>query len=742
MIALPPRRALIALVVLAFVGPAVSSLRGDDPGSADDGWTWRRLVAPKVPAVVHRDWPHNPIDAFVLAGLEGHALTPAPQADRLTLLKRVTFDLTGLLPTRAERDAFLADDAPDAYAKVVDRLLASPHYGERAAQQWFDVVRYSETEGYKFDQTRPEMYRYRDWVIRSLNADLPFDRFAMLQIAGDELEPTNPDARIATGYLRLHPEESNGSNYREIRQDILNDITDNFATTFLGMTAGCARCHDHKFDPISQVEYYRLQAYFAAVFPRDDIVLAGPKEREAYAVKLSAWEAATKSLREQRAALLRPNEKKVFDEYVAALDPETQAALKAPETERSPLQRQLAAYGGKQIVLKLNRIPRRRLDADGRKQVDVLTAKIDAIEKPSPLPVAHTVTDLGPEAPKVFRLSVGDYRKPKAEVQPGVLECLETSPPPIEKLNASTGRRSALARWLCGPDQVMTARVIVNRIWQRHFGAGIVGTPNDFGAMGDRPTHHALLDFLAAELVREHWSLKAIERLIATSATYRQESDPARNPTAALADKCDPGDRLLWHQRSRRRDAESIRDGVLFAAGTLDERMFGPSALPDLPPALQNARSAWTPSDKAADRNRRSVYCYHTRNLMLPLFQAFDAPTRNLSCPARTETSTAPQALVLLNGEFVLAQAQALATELCASPRNDPESLIRKTYFRILCRPPRPEETSAALLFLQTQAHAIAAGPVPHVDAADALSGAVTDLCQALFNSAEFLYVE
>ncbi len=340
------------------------------PGSIRRAQPWRGgVLAPEwpfdppqrtsLPEVRLKSWVRNPLDTFVLARLEKAGLRPNPPADKLTLLRRVTFDLTGLMPTPAERNAFLADDSPDAYERLVDGLLRSPHFGERWAQHWLDVVRYAETEGFKLDKLRPEAYRYRDYVIRVCNDDLPYDRFLGQQIAGDELEPDNPDALIATGFYRLHPEETNASNYRSVRQDILDDVTDVFGVTFLGLTMGCARCHDHKFDPIPQSDYYRLQAFFAPLVHRDDLVLAPAPERARYQQQLSKWEEATRPLRDRCEVMLVAPRQAIFAELLATFDAETRQALTTPARKRTPLQRQLAVLAGKQVDRRLGRAHRR-----------------------------------------------------------------------------------------------------------------------------------------------------------------------------------------------------------------------------------------------------------------------------------------------------------------------------------------------------------------------------------------------
>ncbi len=738
-------------IFVTFSAPLPRAAAEDGP---ETEWTYRRLRRPDIPAVRGKAWVENPVDAFILASLEKAGLQPNARADRLTLLRRVTYDLTGLAPTEAEREAFLNDPAPDAYEKLVERLLGSSHFGERWAQHWLDVVRYSETEGFKIDRLREHAYRYRDYVIHAINTDVPYDQFVQQQLAGDELDPDHADALVATGFLRLHAEESNGSNYRQIRQEILDDITDVVGMTFLGLTVGCARCHDHKFDPIGQDDYYRLQAFFAPLMQRDDVPLVPKRDCKQYEQKLNTWLGKTQQVRGQMEGMLKPIGEAVFKEIADTLDPETQHALTMRADERDPLQTQLAVLGGKQIERRMLR-RHLRLTPEQRVRYDALKKQMEAYNeaRPSELPVAMAACDVGPVAPPTYRLAGGDYKRPKEQVEPGFPECLDKREPEIKPPPGrpnSTGRRAALARWLTQPDHPLTGRVMVNRLWAHYFGKGIVGTPNDFGKMGQAPTHPELLDYLASELVQQGWSLKAIHRLIVTSAAYRQSSAPEANPTSAVAQKVDPDDKLLWHTRVRRRDGESIRDAALQASSQLNPRMYGPSAAPELPKPLMEDRYAWYADEHVSDQNRRSVYVFNRRNLALPLFQAFDAPDRNGSCPARAVTVSAPQALLMLNGEFTLTQARHLAG-LLLSRSTDMDEIVRQAYRRVLNRTPDGQDLSRARLFLEQQAQRIASTaaptaatlpePLPQRGAA-APAAALVDFCHALINSAEFLYVD
>ncbi|MHB1422812.1 MAG: DUF1549 and DUF1553 domain-containing protein [Gemmataceae bacterium] len=718
----------------------------------------RSPLAPPARGGDGEGWLRNPIDAFVLARLQKAGLQPNPPADKIVLLRRVTFDLTGLLPTLAERDAFLADRAPDAYERLVDRLLRSPRFGERWAQHWLDLVRFAETDGFKLDKLRPNSWRYRDYVIRACNDDLPYDRFLNQQIAGDQLEPNNPDALIATGFFRLPPEEVNGSNYRMIRQDILDDNTDVFSSAFLGLTLGCARCHDHKFDPLTQKDYFRLQAFFTPLMQRDDLPLASAEEQANYRCRLAKWQEATKEWRAKCDALLAQPRKAIRQEVIDTFDADTQRALATPASRRTPLQRQLAALASKQIDRKVSRA-QRRLSKQERAIHDDLQKKIEA-GRPEPLPAAMGVVDMDGEPPPTHRLATGNYRRPRERVEADFPECLDIpsggrKPPEIPSggLRPPLGKhtRADLARWLCRPDHPLTSRVLVNRLWQHYFGTGIVATPNDFGAMGDKPTHPELLDYLADELIRNDWKVKATHRAIVTSATYRQASSPKRNLTAEKANAVDSGNKLLWHARVKRREAESIRDAVLQASGQLNPRMGGPSNCPLLPAVVLEGKYAWEPDERPCDRNRRSIYVLTKRNFTYPLFAAFDQPDRVNTCPVRPATITAPQALAMLNGEFSLTQARHLAGLLLAEPAHDPARLIHSAYLRVFSREPDDGEVAEAEKFLRRQSRLIGAPsllnrdvlPEPNPTGLDAaFASAVVDFCHALLNSAEFLDVE
>jgi len=744
-------------------GPADSDVAKPDANSKTGqftrgSWPFKPLERPKVPQLTKlKGWARNPIDSFIGQKLETAGIQPSPPADKLTLLRRVTYDLTGLPPTPAEQSAFLADKSPDAYAKVVDRLLASPRYGERWAQHWLDLVRYSETEGFKHDGLRPDAHKYRDYVIRAFNDDLPYDRFIRQQLAGDELEPNNPEALVATGLVRLYPEDINASNMVQQRQEILDDITENTALTFMGLTVGCARCHDHKFDEIKQTDYYRLQACFAAVLPNDETSLATKGQVEEYDHRMHEWDKATKPLRDAIDSQLADEREAAKQDAIAAYDPETLAAINTSPEHRSCLQKELVALADEWIESRIARAYKRCSPEERKwydKQMEEL-AKFDKL-KPDALPTAMSITDGDGQPPATCVLEGGNYLKPWQEVSPGFPEFLGASQPEIkptaEKPN-STGRRAALAEWLARPDNPMTARVMVNRIWEHHFGQGIVATPNDFGAMGGSPSHRELLDWLATELVADGWHLKPLHRLIVLSAAYCQSSkvDPA-SAIQAAAMAADAANDLLWHARRQRLEGEEVRDAQLDVSGQLNLRMYGPSAQPELPKVLADTRYGWDTDQMAADRNRRSIYVLAKRNMRLPILAAFDQPDMQNSCPRRSCTITAPQALELLNGELTQDAARAWGGKLLSKFGDNKTWLVREAYREAYGRLPRESEVKAAERFVDEQAAEIAAEkkpldekelPTPMPQKIDrAKAAAIVDFCHAIMCSNEFLYLD
>ncbi len=710
-------------------------------------WGYKRYDRPAIPTVKNPSWIRNPIDAFVLAGLEGGGLAPSPEASRRELIRRVTYDLTGLPPTPKEIEAFLADESEDAYEKLVDRLLASPRYGERWAMYWLDLVRYAESDGFRADGFRPTAWRYRDYVIRSFNDDKPFDRFLREQIAGDELYPNSSEAIIATAFNRHFPDEHNARNVDNRRQEILNDMTDVTGQVFLGLTMGCARCHDHKYDPLTQKDYYRLQAFFAAFSYRDDLPIAKADQRREYERKLKTWQGKTATIRAEiakfegpyRTRLERANKNKFIKEFQVAYD--------TPYEKRTPYQKQIADMVAKQVNVPETRLTKALKKADKAKW-DKLQAELKKFDKYKPRSFAKSmgITDIGRVAPSMYILQGGSHKRPGQEVSPGFIEAIDKTEPTIvaPKHIDTTGRRAALAKWLSDPNNNhMTPRVTVNRLWQHHFGRGIVATPSDFGKQGDYPTHPELLNWLAKEFVAKGWSLKKMHRLMVTSNTYRQSSR-----SNAEVHKVDPQNSYFWRMNRRRLEGEALRDAMLMVAGKLNLKMGGPSIKPMLPKGV----SGWRATKSEKERDRRSVYVVLMRNLRYPLFKLFDAPDSNESCARRHVSTNSPQALLMLNGQFSLDTAKAFASRVLRETKGESDAVVKRVYELALGRLPDAEELDLMAGFLDKQTSLVrerleqkqqlAMPTRMSKDVEPAFAAAVVELCHVAFNLNEFLYVD
>ncbi len=654
------------VIVLLATLSTVAQLHGGTIGAKERAfWSFQPVKPFSPPAVVNPLWTKSPVDHFILARIEAAGLEPAPPASRQDLIRRVTFDLTGLPPTPGEVAGFLADASPDAYEKLVDRLLASPAHGEKWGQHWLDVVRFAETEGFEYDRAVPGAWRFRDFVVESVRSDTPFDHFLTAQLAGDELAPHDPTMQVAAGFHRLGPVRRNAGN-QEVsasRNEVLTERTDMIGAAFLGLTVGCARCHDHKFDPVSQKDYYQLQAFLAAT-QENDIPRVSPAEH-------AAWKTRTDALNEEIARL--------------------KESLKGTSGEAEA-----------------------RLREQIRKTEESL---------PKPLPsLASIRNDLAQVTP-VHVLKRGD--PDRKEEQVGLKGVSVLWPSGAAELPPETPNpRTILARWLTDSSNPLTSRVIVNRIWQQHFGAGLVRTPNDFGANGDRPSHPELLDYLASELLGRQWSLKSLHRLLVTSACYRQA---VLNPRVSMAKgkAADPDNRLLWHFNRRRLAAEELRDAMLAVAGVLNPQGGGESVMlpveQDLVGQLYKP-SQWHVTDDPSQHFRRSIYLIAKRNLPLPFFQVFDQPLLQASCPRRESSTHAPQALEMLNGRISNELAAAFADRLRRESGDNPRGQIHRAYLLVAGRAPTTAEQTLALEFLRRSPP--------------------KEFALALFNLNSFLYVE
>jgi mono/diheme cytochrome c family protein len=676
-------------------------------------WAFRQPVAVQPSVVRDRSWVRNPVDAFILNRLEQNGLAPAPAADKIALLRRAYYDLIGLPPTAAEADAFVADSSPTAYERIVDRLLDSPRYGEHWARHWLDVVRYAETNSFERDGAKPHAWRYRDYVIRALNADKPYDRFIREQLAGDELPDATRDSLIATGYYRLGQWDDEPADRMQAKFDCLDDLVATTGQVFLGLTVNCARCHDHKIDPISQKDYYGLVAFFHNITPYETTgpnievpLLAGDREREQFRT-------STREFNEKR---------RQAQAELAALTQELRARFPA----KTPSPRELAEWikqHGAGVVGEQRFKRYRELQASLRRR------KQPAI----PADYALAVTESGLTAPDTFVLKRGNPRVLGEKVEPCFPRILDPRPPrlqpPLAKTH-STGRRLTLANWIASPDNPATARVMVNRIWQHHFGRGIVRSPNNFGYLGDRPTHPELLDWLAAEFVKNGWHLKSLHRLIMTSSAYRMSSQA--NP-AALAR--DPANDLFWRFDMRRLSAEEIRDSIHTLSGRLNSKMYGPSIFPEISAEVlagQSVPGAGWGKSGPQEQARRSIYIHVKRSLMTPILVDFDVADNDSSCAVRFTTTQPTQALAMLNGAFVHSQAQTLASRLRREAGNDAAAQVRLALRLALVHPPEPASVERGLKLLST------------LQKKNGLKAdAALDLyCLAVLNLNEFLYLD
>ncbi len=736
-------------------------------------WAFQPVERPSPPPIPDTDWARNPIDAFVLAKLTDGSLEPSPPAERAALIRRVFLDLTGLPPSPADVSAFVADDSPGAYERLVERLLASTHYGERWGRHWLDLARYAETGGFEHDISRPNAWRYRDYVIDAFNADKPYDRFLQEQIAGDELWPDRPDATLATAFNRHYAEEPNQKDLLLARQETLHDITSVVGSTFLGLTFNCAQCHDHKFDPITQRDYYRLQAFFASVNHDDFVPMVPAAEFREYERKLALWEEKTAAIWQEMYELLEPLRNFTAEQLLHRYPDYVLEAIKTPADQRGPNQEWMASLLGTKVCGTCPIEPKPYLDpgfrsraskvkGEAKERFEELEAELAEFAhlKPDDVPRGMGIYDVSPNPPATHVLGAGLYTNPGEEVQPGFLSILDPGPasvvPPAG--GRSTGRRTALARWLTDPVNPLVARVMVNRIWHYHFGRGIVATPSDFGMMGERPTHPELLDWLAAEFVDSGWSVKHVHRLILGSNTYRQAAKPADEPTEvagrAVASKTakvrDPFNKLLWKFPARRLEAEVVRDAALSVAGLLNPAFGGPSVRPPLPDGVPVPIGGWKQTRSAADHRRRSVYVFVKRNMPLPLLATFDFPDTHESCARRSRTTTAPQALSLLNGQEPSEWARAFAARVLefagSSATKQVDLATRLAYGRV----PSPREKDVALTFLDRQARIVSDRPDGAEPASmpDSLppgvspehAAALVDYCLMLLNSNEFVY--
>jgi hypothetical protein len=646
----------------------------------------------------------NPIDAFIDAGLAARGLPRSPAADKATLLRRATYGVTGLPPTEQEMREFLADESPGAWEKAVDRLLASPRYGEHWGRHWLDLVRYAETNSFERDGVKPHVWRYRDYVIRSLNDDKPYDRFVLEQLAGDELPEPDADSLIATGYYRLGLWDDEPADKRQARYDWLDDIVSTTGQVFLGLTINCARCHDHKIDPLPQRDYYALLSFFHNVTPMGD------RHMNPAFIERPLPEAGVTPAEAADLARERDRRRAEAEANIKAID---QRIKEHGDQALDDLARQDLA-GWKQLLAEL--------DAEAGRQ-----------------PKALVVSEYGPQAPETFVFARGNPHaepKPEHRVEPAFPGILEPPAPEIapSASGRSSGRRTALANWITSPTNPLTARVLANRIWQYHFGRGIVRSPNNFGLMGDPPTHRELLDWLAAELVAGGWRLKSLHKTILMSRAYRAASTAVPEALAR-----DPLNDALWRFDMRRLAAEEIRDSIHVTSGGFNPQMFGPSVYPDLPQAVLATQSrpgeGWGKS-APAEQARRSVYIHVKRSLLTPILADFDLADPDTSCPVRFTTTQPTQALGMMNGDFLHAQARVFAErirrEAGGTNADQTEAMVRRAIEVALVRPASDAEVERGVALVDELETKDGVGP-----------GRALELyCLMVLNLNEFAYLD
>lgn len=676
------------------------------PGTITDDdrkwWSYQPVRRPEVPAIgasviqsesvpvkpssrptVQPSYrPVNAIDHFVLDRLNKEGLKPAPEASRTELIRRLSFDLHGLPPTPEQVKAFVEDKRPDAYEILVDAMLASPRFGERQAQHWLDLTRYAESEGYRLDSYRPNVWPYRDYVIKSFNDDKPYNQFMREQIAGDEIAPDDPNVTVATAFLRQTAYEYNQRDAEGQWRTIMNEVTDVTSDVFLGTSLQCAQCHDHKFDPLLQKDYYRLQAFLNNITWAEDKTLATPEQRQQYQEQLLAWEAATVEPRSVIDSIIEPRIQKLQKSAMEKFPAEVFAMYQKPREQRTPYEEQIVQLAWRQAEYERVRFKEEKMKSGDVAKLAAARAKLAEFDhlKPKPLMTGFVIGETGPEAlPATFKTrKVGSVT-----VNPGfitILDPTETMPPVPPPGALTSGRRTVLANWLARPDNPLTTRVMVNRIWQHHFGRGIVGTASDFGRLGDKPTHPELLDWLTSEFIKGGWHMKPLHKMILMSQTYRQT---ARIQPSKESQLKDPDNRLLWRFSPHRLDAEQARDAVLAASGELKPDMGGEGV------------PASTP--------KRSIYTKKIRNTQDDFLRSLDAPAGFQSIAERQSTTTATQSLLLINGDWPLDRSRAMAANLLKSKPKDDTVLVQQAYLKTYSRDPSKKEAEAAVDFLRTQ---------------------------------------
>jgi hypothetical protein len=704
-------------------------------------WAYQPVERPAIPRVRDAAWVRNPIDSFVLAKLEEKGWKPAPAAEPRALLRRVYFNLIGLPPTPGEQEAFLKNPSDRKLDQVIDDLLARPAYGERWARHWLDLVRYAETNGYERDATKPYAWRYRDYVIRAFNEDKPFDRFVLEQLAGDELPDSSAETLVATGYYRLGPWDDEPADPQEDRFDQLDDLVSTTSQVFLGLTLGCARCHNHKFEPLTMHDYYRMVAVFAPLRRPQagrtelDLPLGSPAELKA----VDQRDREIRSLQERMAQLRAAARIEFLESGRSKLPGDVVGAFRLKPNRRTAGQTALAARYHRLLEAEIEA----HWPARTREEMAALRRKIEGVRQARPdLSRGYFLYEPPTKPGLVHLLLRGKASNPGPEVAPGVPTVLAARQPAFLNSDGRTSRRRlTLARWIASAKNPLTARVIVNRVWQWHFGEGLVRTASEFGTAGEAPTHPELLDWLADRFVREGWSLKKLHGLILASNTYRM----SKRWRAECGEE-DPENTLLWRFPYRRLEVEAIRDAMLAVSGRLRGTMYGPSMFPHVPPEALTGHSdpdkIWKPFNET-EADRRTVYAFIKRSMVVPMLEVLDLCDTARTSARRVVTTVAPQALTLLNGDFVNRQAGHLADRLMREAGGDRGRQIERAYLLALCRPPTAAEKAFMLAFLRDEeAHLAddAGRRGTGLDGSQARRDALRQMARVMFNLNEFVY--
>lgn len=678
-------------------------------------WSFQPVKRPQIPDLANAG--NHPIDRFVQARLDTAGLKPAGPASKLVLFRRAYYDLIGLPPSPQEVDAFVADQSPDAFEKVIDRLLASPQYGEKWGRHWLDVVRFAETNSFERDGVKPNAWRYRDYVISSFNEDKPYDQFVREQVAGDEFKPTTHASIIATGIYRLGQWDDEPSDRLQAKYDELDDVVTTIGQGFLGLTMNCARCHDHKIDPLSQRDYYSFLAFFNNIAPYQKdgpntmTEILPPDLQRAYEEEQAALKARKEDVRKRIEHFERP--------VIKSLTVNEKADFDKPRKREALLEEKILAATNADDLRHYKELKKELKELESRKDRDT--------------PRALSAKELSPVPAQTFILKRGNPTSQGDAVSAAFPEVL--SPPrvvvaPPKPGQKSTGLRTQLAAWLTDPKNPLTARVMVNRIWQHHFGRGIVRSPNDFGFAGDKPTHPELLDYLASEFMANGWSMKILHKQIMLSAAYQRASTASQENLAK-----DPNNDLLWRFDMRRLTAEEIRDSILAVTGKLNLKMGGPGIYPTIPATILAGQSrpgeGWGKSSPE-EASRRSIYIHVKRSLVVPLIAAFDGPDTDFSCPSRFTTTQSTQALLMINSEMMQEEARALAKRLEREHPDNAPAQVERALSLALSRRPTPQEIERSLGFLQAMREK------HRLDR----SGALTQFALLVLNLNEFMYLD